>query len=74
MTQSIYMTEQQINGLRNLTDTFEAIKSVRREFEAATDQASKKEIMGRLLSLYASIQAAEIGAVAYVAAFTKKGA
>lgn len=74
MTQSIYMTEKQINGLRNLTDTFEAIKAVRREMEQATDTATKKEVLGRLLSLYASIQSEEIASVAYVAAFTKKGA
>lgn len=72
MINQMYMTSEQVDALRNLHETLAAIKNVRKQFSSEQDPANKKEIMGRLISLYASIQEKETSVVAYMAAFSKK--
>lgn len=77
MINSIYMTNEQVEALRNLNETLATIKAVRRQFKTASqsgDNIKAKEIMGNLIALYASLGDAEISAVAYVSAHTKKQA
>lgn len=72
MINQIYMTSEQVDALRALNETLAVIKQVRKEFEKETNPIAKREIMGRLLSLYASIQDKETSVVAYMTAFSKK--
>lgn len=72
MVNNIYMTNEQVDALRTLNETLSVIKLVRKEFEKEVNPIAKREIMGRLLSLYASIQEKESSVVAYMAAFSKK--
>lgn len=72
MVNNIYMNNAQVDALRTLNETLMVIKNVRKEFEVETSPLAKREIMGRLLSLYASIQEKETAVVAYMAAFSKK--
>lgn len=69
---NMYINSDTVTGIRQLADIFQAIRSTRKELEACKDDKLKqREVLARLLSLYATISGSEMAAVAQYAAFSK---